>query len=158
MRFTDVFGCLERSELSQMEAAELLGISERTFVAGATATATMGQAGLADRRLTTSRRASVAAIERMLGVYRDRVRWQRLSLQLPPSWLRAHFVKANVRVHEYPAGELAVHWGHRLADYDAAGDMVQPEPLDLPHRQPRGIPSRDETTRQPNDPRTETTG
>jgi hypothetical protein len=56
------------------------------------------------------------------------VKWQRLSLQLPPSRLRPHFVRANVRVHEYPDGELAVYWGpHRLADYDAAGIMVQPE-------------------------------
>jgi hypothetical protein len=31
MRFTDVLGRAERSELSQMEAAELLGISERSF-------------------------------------------------------------------------------------------------------------------------------
>jgi DNA-binding transcriptional regulator YiaG len=31
MRFADVFGRTERSELSQMETAELLGISERTF-------------------------------------------------------------------------------------------------------------------------------
>ncbi len=31
MRFTDVLGRTERSELSQLEAAELLGISERTF-------------------------------------------------------------------------------------------------------------------------------
>ena len=30
MRFADVLGRSERSELSQMEAAELLGISERT--------------------------------------------------------------------------------------------------------------------------------
>lgn len=54
------------------------------------------------------------------------VRWQRLSLQLPPSRLRTHFVKATVRVHEYPAGELAVYWGpHRLADYNAAGVIVR---------------------------------
>jgi hypothetical protein len=53
------------------------------------------------------------------------VKWQRLSLQLPPSRLRAHFVKSNVRVHEYPDGALAVYWGpHRLADYDAAGTLV----------------------------------
>jgi len=31
MRFEDIMGRSERSELSQMEAAELLGISERTF-------------------------------------------------------------------------------------------------------------------------------
>jgi len=55
------------------------------------------------------------------------VKWRRLSL-LPSSQLWPH-VKANVRVHEYPDGELAVYWGpHRLADYDAAGVMVQ---LDL---------------------------
>jgi transposase len=57
------------------------------------------------------------------------VKWRRLSLQLPPSRLRAHFVRATVRVHEYPDGELAVYWGpHRLADYDGAGIMAQPRP------------------------------
>jgi hypothetical protein len=41
------------------------------------------------------------------------VKWQRLNLQLPPSRLRPHFVKANVRVHEDPDGELAVYCGHQ---------------------------------------------
>src|SRR5579885_226219 len=36
------------------------------------------------------------------------VSWGRLKLQLPQSPLRAHFVKARVRVHEYPDGALAV--------------------------------------------------
>jgi hypothetical protein len=74
------------------------------------------------------------------------VKWQRLSLQLPPSRLRPHFVKANVRVHEYPEGELAVYWGpHRLADYNAAGVMVQPEGLVALSEPSRvGIASRDE--------------
>ena len=54
------------------------------------------------------------------------VKWQGLSLQLPPSRLRPHFVKATVQVHAYPDGRLAVYWGpHRLADYDAAG-VIQP--------------------------------
>jgi hypothetical protein len=54
------------------------------------------------------------------------VKWQRLSLQLPLSRLRPHFVKATVRVHAYPDGALAVFWGpHRLADYDAHGTLVQ---------------------------------
>jgi hypothetical protein len=57
------------------------------------------------------------------------VKWQRLSLQLPPSRLRAHFVKASVRVHEYPDGRLAVFWGpHRLGDYDAEGVLIRSEP------------------------------
>ena len=55
------------------------------------------------------------------------VKWHRLRLQLPPSRLRAHFVKAKVRVHEYPDGTLAVYWGpHRLADYDVDGVLVDP--------------------------------
>ena len=32
------------------------------------------------------------------------VKWERRNLQLPPSRLRPHFVKATVRVHEYPDG------------------------------------------------------
>jgi transposase len=50
------------------------------------------------------------------------VKWKQLSLQIPPSSLRPHFVRAKVRVHEYPDGRLAVFLGpHRLADYDVAG-------------------------------------
>lgn len=57
------------------------------------------------------------------------VKWRRLCLQLPPSRLRPHFVRATVRVHEYPDGEIAVFWGpHRLAEYDASGRLI-------PHQQ-----------------------
>jgi len=56
------------------------------------------------------------------------VKWEKLSLQLPPSRLRPHFVKATVRVHAYPDGRLAVYLGpHRLADYDARGVLSGPE-------------------------------
>jgi transposase len=56
------------------------------------------------------------------------VKWRGLCLQLPPSQLRPHFVKANVRVHEYPDGALAVFLGpHRLADYDAKGAYIEPK-------------------------------
>ena len=72
MRFTDVLDRSERSELRQMEAAELLGISERTFRRWRDRYRDSGQEGLADRRLTPSlRRAPAAEIERMLGLYRD---------------------------------------------------------------------------------------
>jgi transposase len=72
MRFTDILGRSERSELSQMEAAELLGISERTFRRWRDRHRDAGEAGLADRRLAPSlRRAPVAEIERMLGLYKD---------------------------------------------------------------------------------------
>jgi hypothetical protein len=47
---------------------------------------------------------------------------RRLSLQIPPSPRRAHFVRAAVRVHEYPDGRLAIfHGPHRLAEYDRDG-------------------------------------
>ena len=72
MRFFDVLGRTERSELSQIEAAELLGISERTFRRWRDRHREEGPPGLSDRRLEPSpRRASVAEIERMLGLYRD---------------------------------------------------------------------------------------
>lgn len=59
--------------------------------------------------------------ERLVG-NDNTVKWRRFSLQIPPSPLRPHFVRARVRVHEYPDGCLAVFLGpHRLADYDAAG-------------------------------------
>jgi transposase len=72
MRFSDVLGRTERSELSQIEAAELLGVSERTFRRWRDRHREEGPAGLSDRRLQpSSRRAPVAEIERMLGLYRD---------------------------------------------------------------------------------------
>jgi transposase len=58
------------------------------------------------------------------------VRYRGLSLQIPPSPLRPHFVKARVRVHDYPDGTLAIFHGPRcLARYRADGS-----PLD--HDQP----------------------
>ena len=55
------------------------------------------------------------------------VAWNGKRLQLPHSRLRPHFVKAQVRVHEYPAGTCAVFLGpHRLADYDAEGALRVP--------------------------------
>jgi transposase len=55
------------------------------------------------------------------------VQWRRLCLQIPPSPLRPHFVKASVRVQEYPDGRLAVFLGpHRLADYDPSGRPIEP--------------------------------
>ncbi len=55
------------------------------------------------------------------------VAWNGKRLQLPESRLRPHFVKAQVRVHEYPDATCAVFLGpHRLADYDAAGTLRVP--------------------------------
>lgn len=71
-RFSDVLDRTNRSELSVVEAAELLGISERTFRRWRVRHQDEGASGLSDRRLAPSpRRAPVAEIERMLGFYRD---------------------------------------------------------------------------------------
>ncbi len=53
------------------------------------------------------------------------VRYHGLSLQIPPSPIRPHFVKARVRVHDYPDGTLAVfHGPRRLASYSADGTPI----------------------------------
>ncbi len=50
------------------------------------------------------------------------VTWRGRRLQIPPSRLRAHFVRAKVRLHEYPDGAVALFWGpHRLADFAPDG-------------------------------------
>jgi transposase len=46
------------------------------------------------------------------------VRWRGRSLQIPPTPLRPHLVRATVRVHEYPDGTLAIFKGpQRLASF-----------------------------------------
>src|SRR5271155_3791802 len=95
MRFEDVLGRSQRSELSQMEAAELLGISERTFRRWRDRYREVGPSGLDDRRLTPSlRRAPVAEIERMLGLYRDLYR----------GFTVKHFHEQLAKRHNYTLG------------------------------------------------------
>jgi transposase len=89
-RFDDVLGRSERSELSQMEAAELLGISERTFRRWRDRHRETGFVGPDDRRLAPSlRRAPVAEIERMLDLYRDLYRGFTVS-HFHEQWLKRH--------------------------------------------------------------------
>ena len=44
------------------------------------------------------------------------VRYKNLSLQIPAGRHRHHYVKANVSVHEYPDGDLAVFHRPRCLD------------------------------------------
>ena len=54
------------------------------------------------------------------------VSWQGRRLQIPPSPLRPHFVRAKVRLHEYPDGAVALFWGpHRIADFAPDGSARQ---------------------------------
>jgi hypothetical protein len=53
------------------------------------------------------------------------VSYNRLILQIPPDRHRHHYVKARVRVHEYPNGRLAVFHGPRcLARYTPDGKRL----------------------------------
>jgi len=49
------------------------------------------------------------------------ISWQGRSLQIPPTPLRPHLVRATVRVHDYPDGTLAIFKGPlRLANFPPA--------------------------------------
>jgi len=55
------------------------------------------------------------------------VRWKGRTLQIPPSRLRPHFVRAKVRVHDYPDGALALFWGpHRIAEFPPLPPVSEP--------------------------------
>jgi Helix-turn-helix domain len=71
MRFEGLLKRLERGELSQGEAAEMLGMGERTFRRWRDRFRDEGPSGLADRRLgkPSARRAKAAKIARMLELY-----------------------------------------------------------------------------------------
>ena len=75
--------------------------------------------------------ADILCIEQPRVVARDNtVSYEGRCLQLPQSPARPHYVKANVRVHEYPDGTLAVfHGPRRLAGYTAEGHEI----LDVPN-------------------------
>ncbi|VAX24587.1 hypothetical protein MNBD_NITROSPINAE03-1607 [hydrothermal vent metagenome] len=56
------------------------------------------------------------------------VRYNRRILQISKDRHRLHYVKAGVRVHEYPDGSLAVFHGPRcLARYNNDGSLTQPK-------------------------------
>lgn len=70
--------------------------------------------------------ADILCIEEERVVARDNtVAYAGLKLQLPESRARPHYVKARVKVRQYPDGTLAVVHGPRLlARYDAAGQAI----------------------------------
>jgi len=77
--------------------------------------------------------ADILCVEEERVVARDNtVAYAGLRLQLPESRAKAHYVKARVRVHQYPDGALAVFHGPRLlARYDATGRAIATATLKL---------------------------
>ena len=87
--------------------------------------------------------ADILCIEQDRVVARDNtVTYEGRRLQLPESPARAHYVKANVKVREYPDGTLAVFHGPRcLARYSAQGEEIAQLPT-TPSGTPCSPPSR----------------
>ena len=74
--------------------------------------------------------AETLCIEEERVVARDNtVAYESRRLQLPASQARAHYVKARVKVREYPDGTLAVfHGPRRIAAYTAQGVQIAEVP------------------------------
>ena len=92
-KFRDVLSRWERSELSMMEAGELLGVSERQFRRYRERYAEEGLEGLIDRRLgkPSPRRVAARDLRLMLDLYRDCYR----------GWNVKHFHEHLVRDHNF---------------------------------------------------------
>jgi transposase len=74
LKFRDIFGRCEERRLSKLEAAELLGINERTFRRWCRRYEEEGEAGLTDRRLgrPSPKRVPAAELEQVERLYRER--------------------------------------------------------------------------------------
>src|SRR5260370_9722795 len=96
MGFETLLDRHERGDLSEAEAAEILGIGERTFRRWRDRLRDEGPLGLSDRRLSkpSSRRAAVEEIQRMLGLYREDC----------GGFTVKHFHEQLVKRHDYKLG------------------------------------------------------
>src|SRR5579871_5079627 len=123
MRFESLLDRHERGDLSQCEAAEMLGMSERTFRRHRDRYREEGVEGLRDRRIgkPSSRRALAEEIERMLGLYREEY----------ADFTVKHFHEHLQERHDYKLGYTVT----RLA-LQAAG-LVRPAPRRSAHRKKR---------------------
>lgn len=74
IKFRDILGRYESSEFNQLEAAELLGVSERTFRRWCQRFEASGESGLLDRRLgkASGKRVPVDRAEEVETLYRTR--------------------------------------------------------------------------------------
>ena len=123
MRFRDVFGRCEDATLSKLEAADLLGIDERTFRRWCRRFEEEGEAGLLDRRLDkpSPQRVPWEEAERVERLYRERYR----------GFTVKHFHEHLVRDHGF-------RWGYSWTkSFLHARNLVQPAPRRGAHRRKR---------------------
>ena len=123
MRFESLVGRWDRGEITQAEAAEMLGVSVRTFQRWADRFEEAGAEGLADRRLgrASPRRAPAEELERMLGLFKDKY----------ADFTVKHFHEQLVQRHGYVLGYTVT----KLA-LQAAG-LVRRAPGRSQHRKKR---------------------
>src|ERR1700681_841166 len=93
LKFMDVFGRWEAARLTQLEAAELLGVGERSFRRWCRRYEEEGETGLLDRRIgkASGRRVPVDRCEEVEHLYRTR--YQRFTAR--------HFHEHLVREHRF---------------------------------------------------------
>ena len=99
MKFEDVYGRCYRGDLSQAEASEILGMSERTFRRWRERYEAEGAEGLYDRRLgrVSARRAPVDEVMRVLELFETRY----------PDFTAKHFHEKLVCEHGFG---LSYNW------------------------------------------------
>jgi transposase len=123
MRFEALLDRHERGVLSQIEAAEMLGVSERTFRRWRDRLRDEGPEGFADRRIgkPSSRRAAGDEILRMLGLYRE------------------HYADFTVKhFHEQLAKRHAWRLGYTVTKLHLhRAGLVKPAPRRSAHRKKR---------------------
>ena len=96
LRFLDILGRYEAAEFSQLEAAALLGVGERTFRRWRQRHEEDGEAGLLDRRLgkASGKRVPTAREDEVEGLYRERYQ----------GFTAKHFHEHLVRDHRFAWG------------------------------------------------------
>lgn len=123
LRFEDVFDRFRRGRLSSAEAAEWLGLSERTFRRQRARYEEEGLDGLLDRRLgkPSPHRIPVDEVARVVALYRDRYR----------GWTVKHFHERATETHG-----LTASYGWTKSVLQASG-LVRAAPKRSAHRKKR---------------------
>jgi transposase len=123
MRFLEVYERCQMRRLSYSEAAETLGVSERTFRRMRGRFEAEGEDGLVDRRVgkPSPHRISVTEADRIAGLYRDRYL----------GWTVKHFHERCQERHE-----LTASYGWTKSVLHAAG-LVRPAAQRSAHRKKR---------------------
>ncbi len=124
MKFEEVYGRTHRGVLSQGEAAEVLGVSERTFRRWRDRYEAEGAEGLYDRRLgrVSARRAGVDEVARVLALFDTRY-WDFNAKHFHEKLVTAHGIK---RSYNWVRLTLQAHGRRRAAPRRGAHRRKRP--------------------------------